>query len=181
MARYVAFLRGMNLGKRRLTNEALVAAFDGLGFTAVTPFLASGNVVFDTKKQALATLGAKIERGLQAALDYRVPTFLRTAEDVRRVAAHEPFGERLLRGTTKNVQVLLLRASPTREAAREVLSFASVEDHLVFGSEELYWLPKGNMSASELDLASIERAIGPTTMRAQRTLARLAAKFLDAI
>jgi uncharacterized protein (DUF1697 family) len=45
--RYVAFLRGINLGRRRATNEGLAAIFGGLGLTNVKTLIASGNVVFD--------------------------------------------------------------------------------------------------------------------------------------
>ena len=46
MARYVAFLRGMNLGNRRIKNHELRAEFERLGFEEVATFRASGNVVF---------------------------------------------------------------------------------------------------------------------------------------
>jgi uncharacterized protein (DUF1697 family) len=168
----------MNLGRRRLTNATLVAAFRDLGFDQVAPFLASGNVVFKTKKQAIEKLTKKLESGLEAALRYPVPTFLRSADDVQRIATHEPFDEAMLAPSTRNVQVMLLQMTPSPKARRHVLSLETQDDHLAFGERELYWLPLGNMSASELDLKSIEKAVGPTTTRAQRTLVRLAAKFL---
>ena len=43
MNRYVAFLRGMNLGRRRIKNPELCAAFEDIGFTNVAAYLASGN------------------------------------------------------------------------------------------------------------------------------------------
>ena len=46
MERYVAFLRGMNLGNRRLKNEELRGEFEALGFAEVATFRASGNVIF---------------------------------------------------------------------------------------------------------------------------------------
>ena len=46
MDRYVAFLRGMNLGSRRIKNDELRAEFEQLGFEDVATFRASGNVIF---------------------------------------------------------------------------------------------------------------------------------------
>ncbi|MFL5883783.1 MAG: DUF1697 domain-containing protein, partial [Thermoleophilaceae bacterium] len=44
--RYVAFLRGINLGKnRRVRKEALCAAFEDAGMEEVSTFRASGNVI----------------------------------------------------------------------------------------------------------------------------------------
>jgi hypothetical protein len=46
--RHVAFLRGINVGGRRVTMAQLCAAFEALGFAEVGTFLASGNVTFST-------------------------------------------------------------------------------------------------------------------------------------
>ena len=54
MERYVAFLRGMNLGKRRIKSSELVAHFEAMGLEDVATFRASGNVVFVASKNGLA-------------------------------------------------------------------------------------------------------------------------------
>ena len=46
MQRYIAFLRGINLGKRRLPMSQLRDLFEELGFDDVDTFIASGNIVF---------------------------------------------------------------------------------------------------------------------------------------
>ena len=46
MDRYVAFLRGMNIGGRRIKNEELRREFEELGLSDVSCFRASGNVIF---------------------------------------------------------------------------------------------------------------------------------------
>ena len=46
MERYVAFLRGMNLGERRIKNDELGLEFEALGLDEVASFRASGNVIF---------------------------------------------------------------------------------------------------------------------------------------
>jgi uncharacterized protein (DUF1697 family) len=74
--RYVAFLRGMNLGGRRITNEALRAHFEALGCEGVATFRASGNVIFESAGRP-AALTTTLEDGLAEALGYEVPVFLR--------------------------------------------------------------------------------------------------------
>lgn len=178
MQRYVAFLRGMNLGGRRITNEELCACFEGLGLTSPTAFLASGNVVFDIAAGTPAQIAEGIESGLAEALGYEVPTFLRSAEEVRAIASHETFPAEVVAASRGKLQVALLPAEPSRAARREVLERATEEDRLTFGNRELYWLPSGGISESPLELAAIEAAVGPWTMRTRRTVERLVAKFL---
>ncbi len=52
MPRYIAFLRGINLGKRRLPMSQLRSSFEELGFSDVKTFIASGNVVFSSNVRA---------------------------------------------------------------------------------------------------------------------------------
>ena len=51
-------------------------------------------------------------------------------------------------------------------------------DRLAIERRELYWLPEGGMSDSELDLKAIAAALGPTTIRTKGTIDQIAAKYL---
>ena len=91
MKRYVAFLRGMNLGNRRITNDDLRTHFEALGCEEVATFRASGNVIFVANGESPTKLTMRLEDGLAEALSYEVPVFLRTAKEIAAIAAHEPF------------------------------------------------------------------------------------------
>lgn len=168
----------MNLGGRRITNAELCACFEALGFASPTAFLASGNVVFDSDETTPERVGERIEAGLADALGYDVPTFLRSAAEARAIAAYEAFPPEIIAASRGKLQVALLTTEPSQAARRTVLEHATQEDRLTFGGRELYWLPSGGISESPLDLAAIEAAVGPWTMRTRRTVERLAAKFL---
>jgi uncharacterized protein (DUF1697 family) len=176
MARYVAFLRGMNLGKRRIKNEELRAEFEALGFEDVATFRASGNVVFDADGSGEAALTEKVETGLGEALGYEVTTFLRTIAEVAAIAAREPFEAKLVEGSKGKLQVLLLAKKPPAAARRKVLARASEEDRLAIEGRELFWLPSAGTIESELDLKAIDAALGKGTMRTKGTIDQIAAK-----
>ena len=71
--------------------DTLRAEFEALGFAEVSTFIASGNVIFEAAGKA-APLELKIEGQLAQQLGYPVPTFVRTATVVVKIAAREPFG-----------------------------------------------------------------------------------------
>lgn len=174
--RYAAFLRGMNLGKRRIQNTELCAAFEEIGLEKPAAFLASGNVVFESKARSLPRLRERIESGLEETLGYAVPTFLRTGDQVRALAEVAPFSP--ARGVKNGkVQVTLLADAPTPAAKRDVLALATDDDQLAFGDRALFWLPTGGLSDSVLDLKEIRKRLGEGTTRTQNTLARMAKKF----
>jgi uncharacterized protein (DUF1697 family) len=177
MERYVAFLRGMNLGGRRIKNEELKAEFEELGLLEVATFRASGNVVFGCDDgDGEAALTARIESGLGEGLGYEVPVYLRSAAEVAAIAAREPFDAKLVKKSKGKLQVSLLLRKPAAKARRSVLALASDEDLLAISGRELYWLPSGGTIDSELDQKAIEKALGPGTMRTMGTIEQIAAK-----
>ena len=177
MARYVAFLRGMNLGGRRITNEELGKAFEELGLVDVATFRASGNVVFGGPdgigEEDLAT---KIEAGLAAALGYDVPVFLRSCEEVAAIAAREPFSSAQIEASAGKLQVAMLPDAPGKHVRKEALGMATKDDLLAVEGSELFWLPSGGISESDLDLKTLEAELGPWTMRTMGTVEQIAAK-----
>jgi uncharacterized protein (DUF1697 family) len=177
MPRFVAFLRGMNLGGRRISNDDLRAAFEGLELTEVATFRASGNVIFDGPDGVGGTdLSAKIEAGLADALGYEVPVFLRSCEQVSKIASREPFPAAEVARSAGKLQVALLPDSPGKLVRRDALGMATDEDLLAIEGSELYWLPSGGISETDLDLKTLESGLGPWTMRTMGTVEQIAAK-----
>ena len=180
MPSYAAFLRGINVGGRQATKEQLCSCFEGLGYEDVSTFRASGNVLFSAGRRSLETLSAEIEEALELSLGYQVTTFLRGADEVRRIAGHEPFDPAEAAASRGKLQVMLLADEPTPEATRAVLAMATGEDRLAFGGRELYWLPSGNIRDSALKLKRVEALVGTWTMRTKGTIEQIARKhFAD--
>ncbi|MFP5387819.1 MAG: DUF1697 domain-containing protein [Thermoleophilia bacterium] len=177
MPSHVAFLRGMNLGGRRIKNEELQAEFEALGFAEVACFRASGNVVFAADGSE-TKLVKQIETGLGEALGYEVPVFLRSAAELGALAAREPFGA-AEKASEGKLQVALLPKKPAAKAREQALAAASDEDRLAIEGRELYWLPSGRMSDSELDLKLLDAALGPWTMRTMGTIEQIVAKHFS--
>lgn len=178
MQRYVAFLRGMNLGGRRIKNEELRRHFEGMGFEEVATFRASGNVVFSgSGNGAEAELARRVEAELGERLGYGVPVFLRSLEEVAAIAAREPFDPGLVAKSKGKLQVSFLAKKPTAAAKKKALGLASDEDLLTIEGRELYWLPSGGISESDLDLKAINAALGVGTIRTMGTIEQIASKY----
>lgn len=178
MNRYVAFLRGMNLGNRRIKNEGLRRHFEVMGFEEVATFRASGNVIFSApKREAEAKLAARVEAELDERLGYDVPVFLRSAAELAAVAAHKPFDAKAVAMSKGKLQVSFLKKQPTAVAKKRTLALASDEDLLAIEGRELYWLPSGGISESDLDLKAIDAALGAGTLRTMGTVEQIVAKL----
>jgi uncharacterized protein (DUF1697 family) len=175
MDSYAAFLRGMNVGGHRLTNDELRGHFEAMGFAEVRTFRASGNVVFAGEERPPAQVRAQIEAGLAESLGYAVPTFVRSAAEVRAIAAAAPFESERLRSAGK-LQVALLAAEPSPGARADALATAGERDGLVFDGLEVYWLPSGGVLDSALDMTRLARLLGSMTIRTKGTIEQIATK-----
>jgi uncharacterized protein (DUF1697 family) len=171
--RYVAFLRAVNVGGRRVSMDRLRALFEELGFAEVSTYIASGNLVFDATGPA-AGLERAIEAKLGEALGFGVTTFLRRASEVRHAASVKPFGE-VPAGKTH--MVAFLRRKPTAAERKAIEERSTPSDSLVVDGREIHWLIDGRMMDSELKPKDWDVLGQPTTTRNTTMLAKLAAKL----
>lgn len=89
MTRFVAFLRGVNLGKRQVKMAELKAALEAAGFTGVRTLLASGNVVLEAPGEK--GLKAKLETAMSERFGFAIEVVLRTDEELEAMVASTPF------------------------------------------------------------------------------------------
>ena len=93
MTAYVALLRAVNVsGTGKLPMSELRTIGEACGFANVRPFIASGNLLFESEKNE-AEVQAEVERKLEAFFGKRVPVFVRSAAEMAEVAADNPFGD----------------------------------------------------------------------------------------
>jgi len=177
--RHVAFLRGMNLGGRRIKNEELRREFEVLGFAEVSCFRASGNVIFESKEGGEDALARRIEARLAETLGYEVPVFLRSAAELGKIAVREPFDAALVVASKGKLQVAFLATAPRGASRKRALELSTGEDRLAIAGRELHWLPSGGISESSLDLKSLEDLLGPWTMRTMGTVEQIVARYFS--
>ena len=179
MPHYIAFLRGINLGRRRIRMEDLRARFEELKFRHVATFIASGNVLFATAATDEARLAARIAAHLAQTLGYAVDTFVRTRAEVAAIAATEPFAPSEPAGATI-VHVGFLGAPLAPATAAGLAAIRTERDAFHVAGREFYWLYRGERSSDSQVWGARElRALKlPTmTLRNRSMLRRLVAEY----
>lgn len=176
MPRYIAFLRGINLGKRRPPMSKLKSLFEELGFTEVATFIASGNVIFKTKTADSGKLEKKIEQHLKSALAYEVDTFVREEADLAEILALDPFPK--LTKDDANIHVTFLKDPLGRDLAKKFIACGDQDDAFAVVGHQYYWLRRGRLTDSEIwespGLKALKIPRG--TMRNMSTIRKLAQK-----
>lgn len=88
--RYVALLRGVNVGKgARVSMAELKSLLEGLGLIDVVTYLNSGNVLFSSPL-GIPELTELLEEGIERTFGVRIPTLVKTSEEVVAIAASIP-------------------------------------------------------------------------------------------
>ena len=176
--RYVAFLRGINLGNRRPPMSRLRGLFAELGLEQVETFIASGNVVFSTPPKVRASLEKQIAPYLEASLGYPVDTFVRTAEEVVAIGKSKPVPEEGEAGMTIHVGFLHEPLAPA--VARKLAAIRTPIDALRIDGREFYWLCRGRISDSKVwTLPEVKALRLPSSsMRSLTSIRKLIAKHL---
>jgi len=175
-ARYIAFLRAINVGGHVVTMARLRQLFARMGYRGVETFIASGNVVFEAAGNAAAAEGT-IAAGLEKALGYDVATFVRTPAEVAAIAVHPAFGAaEVARARTQCVGFL---AEPLgKAAAGKLMALRSEVDDFHVHGREIHWLCRVGQSESDFSNAVFEKATGVrATFRNINTVRKLAAKY----
>jgi uncharacterized protein (DUF1697 family) len=92
MKKYIAFLRGINVGNIRIKMPDLKAAFERRGCREVTTYLQSGNVVFKSDT-SIVEIKLILEQELSQTFDYEAFVLLYDFNILANVVAKYPFSQ----------------------------------------------------------------------------------------
>ena len=179
MPQYIAFLRGMNLGNRRIKMDELRRHFEALKFAGVETFIASGNVLFSSKTGDSRKLAASIESHLAQVLGYSVDTFVRTRGELAAVAKFQPFASGELSNSGNTIHVGFWNDPPSRAQRDALVACRTDVDELCVKGREFYWLCRIKTNESKVWTSPQMKAVPlpSCTMRNMTTIRKMVTLF----
>ena len=175
MTRFVALLRGVNVGgSRKVGMAALRAALESVGFTGVRTYLQSGNVVFAAENGSATVQARAIAACIEREFGFPVDTLVLSCDQLAHIATGNPFlaadpttDERWLHASflfePMTAETFGAKALPADEGERALL-----------GDGAIYLLLPHGVGRSKL-AAGVTRALDtPMTARNWRTVTALA-------
>jgi uncharacterized protein (DUF1697 family) len=169
----VAFLRAVNLGRRKVPMKQLAEICEGLGYDDVWTHANSGNAVFDATGKRDAIERA-VGTALEDALGFEVTTFVRTAAELRRALDVHPFDV----GPGDTYFLTFLKAPPSAAVRKELEAASNDFDTLVVKGRDVHWLMHGKSTDTQVKAATWRR-LGEhaSTSRNTHLLEQLVAKI----
>ncbi|CAN5514156.1 DUF1697 domain-containing protein [soil metagenome] len=171
--RYVALLRGINVGGKNLVSmKELAAMFTEAGCSEVETYIQSGNVVFSADNAVVKGLAARISQEIEARFGCAVPVLLRSAVEMRMIVEGNPF-------LAKCVAVELLHVSflanvPTDAMVAALDTARSPGDRFTVRGREVYLELGNGMGKTKLTNAYFDSKLKTvSTARNWRTVLKL--------
>ena len=164
MTTYASLLRAVNVGGTgKLPMSELRAMCESVGFSNVRTYIASGNVVFESKLSE-KSVKAKLERALETYAGRPVGVLVRTGAELAVVLAKNPFSS-----AAPNRTVAIFLDAPPPADLLDSVSGQQTEE-IALGTREIYVHYKDGIARSKLKIP----AAGTGTARNLNTVAKLA-------
>ncbi len=88
--RYIALLRGINVGNKRIKMADLIKAFESLSFKNVKTYVQSGNVIFDHDSIDTIKIARNIEKKISENFRFHVNVIIRSEKELENIISSNP-------------------------------------------------------------------------------------------
>jgi uncharacterized protein (DUF1697 family) len=148
-----------------------------MGFSNVETYIASGNVIFESKAKDMGKLEKMIEKNLMETLGFDTATFIRSDSELAGIANYEPFPKSKM-DTATALNVVFLSESLDAKTKKLLMSLKSDIDDFHVHGRDVYWLCLKKQSESKFSNAVLEKTLGVnSTMRGINTIKKMVAKY----
>ncbi len=176
MSTHIALLRGINVGGRNMVAMSdLRTLLADLGFAGVTSLLQSGNLVFRSDRRAGAELERFLEEKTAERLGVAADYVVRSAAELGKIAARNPFPKEA-ENDPGHLVVVFLKAAPTARSVDALRAAIKGPEVVRRDGKQVYVVYPAGMGRSKLTGTLIERKLGLRgTARNWNTVLKLAA------
>jgi uncharacterized protein (DUF1697 family) len=145
MQTYISLLRGINVtGHRKITMQELRKCYATMGFSNITSYIQSGNVLFTTNQTNRATLSKTIKEGIAQQFGYNdVSIFIIKPEELQTIITQNPF-LKIKDVTLKALYVTFLEKIPQTSYIEAIQAYQTLADRFQIIDNIVYlYCPEG--------------------------------------
>ena len=176
MPRYVAFLRAVNVGKRKYPMAELRAVLGAAGYEEVETHIQTGNVLLTTPVRSRARLEKVLEELFEQDRGFVVHTIVLTPQELTQVAADaEDIAARHDAGHGHYVS--LLKETPTPAGTSRIEDHGHPDETVVVRGRAVHLLYAKPYHEAKVSNVQVEKALGIATNRNAKVIRALAEKW----
>ena len=172
--RYIAILRGINVGgNRKVPMAELKAACQKASFQNVRTYIQSGNVIFDAEEQEPSGLEVKIQEIIAETFGFDVPVIVRSVEEWFESINNNPFWKEK-DADIDRLHLTFLKDLPTQEKLEKIKTIIFPPDKFEIIGKDVFVFCSAGYSDSKLTNSFFESKLKiPATTRNWKTVMKL--------
>ena len=174
MHNYIALLRGINVGGRyKIIMADLRVLFGTLGFTEVTSYIQSGNIIFCSEESNGKKLEQRIEAAIENEYGYSVPVIMLKRSTLEKILGENPW-KPLKDDELNKMYYVFLKESPESEVVAEFKESKFENEKFVICRDYIYLKCLRGMGKAKLTTNLLEKKLGvQATARNHKTALKL--------
>lgn len=175
MTTYVAFLRGINVGRERRVKMAdLKNLMETLGYASVVTYLQSGNFVFQAEDESAEEVSQELSKAIKQRFDFEVEVLVLTGDELLSILEANPLTTQEGLDFDK-LHATILARPPKSEKEPSILDECQPPERVALGDRTIYLYCPDGYRHTRLTNSFIEKKLGlPATTRNWRTVSALA-------
>lgn len=176
MMKYVALLRGINVGGKNMVPMAeLKQVFAALNFQNISTYINSGNVIFDTAATDILNLQQQCQAAILEHFQIEVPVAVISVTDLKAALAHAPAWWGVAPESKHNTIIVIPPVDPATIIAE--VGAAKLEYERVFNyGQVIFWsAPLKTFSRTSWSKITAKTSYGAITIRNANTIKKLIA------
>jgi len=175
MPKYIAILRGINVGgNRKILMKDLFVLFEEMGFQKVETYIQSGNVVFEAnQKLSNADLELKIQSAINEKFGFEVSVIVRSADEWAESIANNPFWKEV-NADIDRLHLTCLKEIPSPALLEKIKEYQFLPDRFEIIGKDVYVFCAAGYGTSKLTNPFFESKLKvPATTRNWKTVLKL--------
>lgn len=159
MPRYIALLRGINVGgNKKVPMAKLRELLEGLGYTGVATLLQSGNAVLTSKEKNPERVASQIEKAIAKEFGFEVSVLIRTRDELAAALKANPLSG--AEAEPSKFLITFLSDVPDKKKLKEIDPAVYLPDEFRVVGRELYARFPNGIGESKLAVALTEKRLG---------------------
>lgn len=153
--KYLSLLRGVNVGgNNKVAMKDLKKVFEEAGFTNVTTYINSGNIIFETSRKDAKEIVSIIEAAILKHFKFPVRVVVRDAKNFRALSSSIP--EAWKNDTEQKTDVLFLWDEYDKKDSLKLLAINSDVDTVIYSNGAIIW----NVARTNYSKSGMNKFIG---------------------
>ncbi len=170
MERYIALLRGINVGgQKKILMADLKALFESVGCTEVSTYIQSGNVVFSST-ELIVNVSSLITNAIEDKYGWNVPVLVKKGSELAKIIQNCPFSHEIRRKS----YFVLLHENPSATTINATSGLSHVDETFSIASDCVYIHYSQGAGKAKMGNNFFEKKLKVVaTSRNYRTMAKL--------